>query len=483
MIYGLLIGGFYSSAQQYIIRYDLAGETVKYFKIIKGDTSSASIINLTKTNHVNLQLVNTANSYRRQIKFIDRIETPEAIIIPGLGNDLMNNLVSSMTGMDKEIGVADIFKKITGDNKDVEKSEESSRQKKAKLAFASRYNEFAAEYSKWEKALFFENECRVLWKDLATLRYSMQYTEEETKQATRKKTQLVFPGVNDNPSAIILSGNAVNSQLIATSVKNKYTELMNIYSSFNELEIKSAIADSLVMKAETGIGLLNSRAADAFANNSVTIVNRIAELYHQILNDNYTQLTPLEVSRKTIMAEIKFTPVIDSLTSAALNIEPLDTITRYIPIYKKETMRFRNSFGFSFVSFAEDRWNYYINSDNIVSRETGSQFQPVIVTFLHFYSPKDKGFRWGGSFGAGLPLGGDNSKLNIMMGLSSFLGKNDPVTITVGVSGAQVKKISGLKLGDKVNIDELTDKNYTSVYRTGIFIALTFNPGSLNTKD
>lgn len=146
-------------------------------------------------------------------------------------------------------------------------------------------------------------------------------------------------------------------------------------------------------------------------------------------------------------------------------------------------MRFRNSFGFSFVSYAENRWNYYIGPDSIVSRETGSQFQPVIVTFLHFYSPRDKGFRWGGSLGAGLPLGGDNTKLNIMLGFSTFLGKNDPVSITAGISGTQVKKISGLKLGDKVNISELADRNFTSVYRTGYFIAVTFNPGSLNTKD
>jgi hypothetical protein len=180
------------------------------------------------------------------------------------------------------------------------------------------------------------------------------------------------------------------------------------------------------------------------------------------------------------MAEIKFTPVIDSATATALNINPRDTIKRWVPIYKKEPMRFRNTFGFSFVSYAENRWHYYVRPDSVVAKETADQFQPVIVTYLHFYSPRDKGFRWGGSFGAGLPLGGDNTKLNLMLGLSTFLGKGDPVCITAGVSGTQLKKLSGLKIGDKINAAELSDRNYSSVYRVGYFISLTFNPGSLN---
>lgn len=481
-VFCLIMCDTISHAQQYIIRYDLAGETIRYFKVKKGDTSSTSVINLTKSNHVSLQLVNTANSYTRQIKFIERVETPEAVIIPGFGNELMNNFVGGIPGMDKGMNSADIFKKFN-DNKSFEIMEESGQQNAAKLAFTTRYNDFVVVYAKWEKAVLFEKECQVLWKDLAILRYSMQYTAEETKQATRNKTQVVFPGSNNNPSLIMLSSSAANPQLTAISVKNKYAELINTYTSFKQLEIKSPVADSLVETAGKEMDLLNSISADAVVKKPDAVVNRIADLYRQILNDSYTQLTPLDVNNKTVMAEIRFTPVIDSITAMALNMNAQDTIIRHIPIYKKQSMRFRNSFGFSFVSFAENRWHYYISPDSIVARETASQFQPVIVTFLHFYSPRDKGFRWGGSLGAGLPLGGDNTKLNIMLGLSTFLGKNDPVSITAGISGTQVQKISGLKLGDKTILSELTDKNFTSVYRIGYFIAVSFNPGSLNTKD
>jgi len=146
-------------------------------------------------------------------------------------------------------------------------------------------------------------------------------------------------------------------------------------------------------------------------------------------------------------------------------------------------LRFRNRFGFSFGSYAESRWHHYVNADSVITRETADQFQPVVVTFLHFYAPRDKGFRWGGTLGAGIPVGGDNSKLNIMLGLSTFLGKNDPVCLTIGVTGAQVKKLSGLKTGDKVSFTQLTSNHYASVYRTGVFLALTFNPTNLNMKD
>ncbi|HEY6064304.1 MAG TPA: hypothetical protein VIV35_11880, partial [Chitinophagaceae bacterium] len=329
-------------------------------------------------------------------------------------------------------------------------------------------------------ALYFEQNCEVLWKDLAGLRYDMQSPAAEVKKAARQKTLAVFPGINDNPSAILSAGNTMNPSTLAAAVKTNYTALTDAYSLFKEFDVKSGLADSLVSSATKKIYAVNNSAA---VKNTDDVVGRITDLYRRIISDSYTYTTPLEVNRKTIMAEIRFTPVIDSATAAALNINAKDTIKRWIPIYKKEPLRFRNTFGFSFVSYAENRWHYYVRPDSVVAKESGDQFQPVIVTYLHFYSPRDKGFRWGGSFGAGLPVGGDNTKLNLMLGLSTFLGKNDPVCITAGVSGTQVKKLSGLNVGDKINAAELSDRNYSSVYRIGYFISLTFNPGSLNLND
>ncbi len=468
-------------AQQYIIRYDLAGENVKYLQIKKrGDTSEAAVIHYSQTNKVNLQLVNSANSYRREIVYINRVEAPEPVIIPGLGSAPQKAMETGLASLDANLlGIGDVFKKAN-DNKNFEILAETEQQKVLQQEFVNRYNSFAAAYLSWQEALYFEQNCEILWKDLAGLRYDMQSPAAEIKKAARQKTKAVFPELNDNPSAILAAGNATNPSTIAIAVKASYNALTTAYSLFKEFEVKSGFADSLVNSATKKMYAVNNSPA---SKNSEDVVGRITNLYRQIVNDNYTYMTPLNLTRTTIMAEIRFTPVIDSATAAALNISPKDTLKRWIPIYKKEPLRFRNTFGFSFVSYAENRWHYYLRPDSIVAKESADQFQPVIVTYLHFYSPRDKGFRWGGSFGAGLPVGGDNTKLTLMLGLSTFLGKSDPVCITGGISGTQLKKLSGMSVGDKIQAAELTDRNYASVYRLGYFISLTFNPGSLNLKD
>lgn len=480
---GLLCSSYFSRAQQYIIRYDLAGENINYYRIKKpGDTVATPLIKLARSSRVNLQLVNAANSYQRRITYLEKVEIQEKIVIPGIGAAPANNLVNGMVNVDLESLKSPDLNTEKSRKNEVEALGESGRQLAAKQAFASRYNEFAAAWQQWQKTMLFEQECQLLWKDLAGLRYSMQYPATEVKQTAKKKTEAVFPGAGENPSVILLNNNAGNKQSAYTAVKNSYTELLAAYTSLRDLEVRSAPADSLMKGAQGNAEIVarnyktgNPQVADAIAD-------RISSLFRQILNDSYTNTTPLVINRRTTMARISFIPEIDSLTAAALHYKQDDTIQRLVPIYKKEPLRFRNTFGFGFVTFDESRWNYYISPDSVIQKESANQFRPVVATYLHFYAPGDRGFRWGGTFGAGLPLTGDKN-INIMLGLSTFLGKNDPVCITAGVAGAQVKKLSGWKEGDKVNFSELQDKNYQSVYRIGYFLALTFNPASLNVKD
>ncbi|HMT73105.1 MAG TPA: hypothetical protein PKA77_03500 [Chitinophagaceae bacterium] len=480
MLYGSL-----AFAQQYIIRYDLAGEHIDYLKVKKpGDTAAASVISIAKSNRVNLQLVNAANSYRREISYIEKAVSAESIVIPGFGATPLKNLVSGgLPSVDfKSLGMGDIFKR-GGDIKSMEIGEETAAQKKIKEQFTNQYNSFTAAYARWENSLQQEQYCKTLWKELAGLRYSLQLSADEVKTNARKKTNAVFPEVGDNPSLIIANNATSSPAAMAMHVAKAFADLQKTYASFRDYEVQSSAADKLLQDVSKKSELVNNYPASKAGGQSDDVVNRIADLYGQILTDNYSQVAPLNINSKTLMAEIRFVPVIDSATASIANIPVRDTIKRLIPVLKKEPIRFRNTFGFSFVSFAENRWNYFVKPDSTIAREEADQFQPVVVTYLHFYAPKDKGFRWGGSFGAGVPIGGDNSKLNIMLGLSTFLGKNDPVCITIGASGAQVKKLSGINLGDKTTFTELTDKNYRSVYRIGYFLSLTFNPGSLYTNN
>ena len=63
LLLGLVLYSTISPAQQHFIRYDLAGENVRYFKIKKqGDTVAVSVLPLAKSKRINLQLVNAASS-------------------------------------------------------------------------------------------------------------------------------------------------------------------------------------------------------------------------------------------------------------------------------------------------------------------------------------------------------------------------------------------------------------------------------------
>lgn len=482
LISGLVLSATLLPAQQHFIRYDISGENVSYFKVKKsGDTVAVSVLPITGTKRINLQLVNAANSYQHRIVYINREETPETVVIPGLGSNPVQKMVSGLAAIDPDGLKSGDINKMEGDNKSVQT--ETNQQRAAKQVFAKQYNEYAAVLRQWSNALLFEQNCEVLWKELAELRYSLQSPAAEVKQAASEKTTAVFPGAATNPAVILLSNNSENLKTTTAAVKTKYSALFSTYGSFAGLDIESTFADSLMKEAEIKITQVNTATTIKNVNSPDAVISRISELFRQIRNDNYTRLTPLDINRKTIIAEIDFIPVIDSVTAKAINMGGQDTIRRIVPIYKKEPLRFRNTFGFSFVSYAENSWHYFVRPDSVIARESADQFQPVVVTFLHFYAPRDKGFRWGGTFGAGIPVGGDNSKLNIMLGLSTFLGKNDPVCITAGFTGTQIKKLSGWKTGDKVSFTQLTSNDYNSVYRVGYFLALTFNPSNLNLKD
>ena len=482
----VLIGLFLSVAlyaQQYIIRYDMATEELQYLKIKRpGDTVTASVIDMNKARRINLQLLNTAGSYRQQVILHEQEELQEAILIPGLGSastpEGLSGIISKAET--KNLDTEKFMEKMFGKDDNKVFHMESAGQQTAMQQFAFNYNSFTNAFSNWKKAMLMEQEYKRLWKDMALIRYNLGITAEKAKTTARNNMQAVFPGTGDNIAAAELMNNVTDPAPLAAAVQTTYNKLQETYKTFPSSGLRSAAADSLMEQA-TGLQMLPAAAVRSGIG-TAELISRITELYRQVLNDNYTRLTPLNISNKTVMAEIQFTPEIDSLTATAINYTAKDTATRWIAVYKKQSLRFRNTFGFSFVSYAENRWKYYVRPDSTIAREGADQFQPVVVTYLHFYSPRDRGFRWGGSFGAGFPVSGENKQLNIMLGLSTFLGKGDPVCITAGVCGTQVKKLSAVQLGDKVNTLDYTIQ-YNNVYRAGYFLALTFNPSALNKRE
>ena len=484
-----------ANAQQYLIKYDVAGENVKYIRVKKpGDTVQVSVIDLTKSKNVNLRLENLPGSYTRKIILNEEEETPETISFPGFGSAPVGGLVKGMLSFDinkmkPDVLFKDLFKqseKINKSNDNKSNDFESEMRFVAMQKFTSQYIQFINAYANWKKALLFEEDCNYLWKDLLSLRYSLQTTATEVKQTATQKTKEVLPEIIENPSAVILKTPG-NQSALATSTEQSFSTLNSTYASFSGLGISSKEADSVMNEAATYMATVNQFKQNTGNTSSEVAVKRIADLYRQIMTDRYVQTIPLTVNRNTKSVEIRFTPNInpdDSLNASAIGLNKNDSsVVRYVTIYKKSPMRLRNTFGFSFVSFAESRWNYFVDATGTIEREQANQYIPVFSTMLHFYTPRDKGFRWGGTFGAGIPISGDDKELNVLLGLSTFFGNNDPVCLTAGISGAQVKKLSGLSVGDKVTFTTLTDNNYTPVYRVGYFISLSFNPSALINKE
>lgn len=477
----LLAAGLSVQAQQYFIRYDIAGEDIKYYEIKKsGDTVNIPVINLSRSNKVNLKLYNLPGSFRDTIEYKIKTESNETIVNPFWGGDL-----SGTSGLSFLKKYTDKLYQSTGE---IQKSE-TNIDKAAGEKFVSDYNMFIDAYNSWTKAALFEEDCKSLWKELAGLRYSVQHTATEVKQTAQTRATHLFPDINENSTSLQIAEWVANQEpgKLKDLLKKAYDKISN---SQQELTFPNRAVDSLMTASQKLMTTANTYSYTADKNNLSETVSRITVLYRMIMKDSYVRTIPLAIEKNTTAAIIKLTPVIDTETLKLLNIEKSDTIQRVVTIYKKAPIRFRNTYGVSFVSYSENRWHYFVkttNGVNTIERESADIFLPVVTAYLHFYSPRDKGFRWGGSFGAGITLGGgenDNSnQLNILLGISTFLGRNDPVCITAGISGARVKKISGLKVGDIVSFLDLEAKHYNTVYRNGYFIAITFNPGGLNPKD
>lgn len=156
-----------------------------------------------------------------------------------------------------------------------------------------------------------------------------------------------------------------------------------------------------------------------------------------------------------------------------------DTIVRYFPIQTGPVLKLRNSIGISFNYFADKNRSYYINPDTTIGQGSGDLFTPVLSTFIHFYTSNKNGLRWGGTFGFGVPLLGEKKDIHFMLGLCTLLGKNEPVIISAGISGAKVDRLTnGWKTGQKV-----PELNFSipvlSQFRAGVFFSVTFNLNNL----
>lgn len=470
-------GGLLSA--QYLVRYDVSRATASYWQVRGKDTVPVRLIPVAPGRTVNLDLRNLPGTFRESVEYRLTESKSEVIQNPwwpgGVGETGASAFAAMMPSPTK------LMQAFPGGEADaIRKREESGGVMAAWSRYVNAWNFYMKNYDAWQEAVLFEAACEELNRELLVIRYTITDQPEYLRNAALRKTEALFPGVRENPLLFTRQSiGAVSSRVLADSLLALFAPLRSMQPAF-------PVADSLQQLAglrQASVQRFRERGTRPDAHE---LILRIEDNYRQLQAESYRRLLPLQVVSQTEAVVLRLWPDADSALRAQLKFPLQDTMSRIIPLVKKRPLRFRNSFGMSFVHFADSRWNYFVRtgSVNVIDREKADLFRPVVVSLLHFYAPRDRGFRWGGSIGAGLPITGETRNLNILLGLSTFLGREDPISITLGVSGAQVNQLSRYRLGEVVTITELNSKtDYNTVYRLGYFIGITFNPSGLNANN
>ena len=189
------------------------------------------------------------------------------------------------------------------------------------------------------------------WKELAGLRYSVQHTATEVKQTAQTRATHLFPDINENSTSLQIAEWVANQEpgKLKDLLKKAYDKISN---SQQELTFPNRAVDSLMTASQKLMTTANTYSYTADKNNLSETVSRITVLYRMIMKDSYVRTIPLAIEKNTTAAIIKLTPVIDTETLKLLNIEKSDTIQRIVTIYKKAPIRFRNTYGLSFIMAA-----------------------------------------------------------------------------------------------------------------------------------
>ena len=197
----------------------------------------------------------------------------------------------------------------------------------------------------------------------------------------------------------------------------------------------------------------------------------ISKMYTEITHANYRFIYTLK--ENTAINEIKLQVFPRSESIAGENAK--DTITKYFPLRDKANLKLRNSIGISFTYFRDKNQSYYVKPNLTIGKGKGDLFTPVISSFIHLYSNKNSGCKWGGAFGFGIPLVGDRKEINFMLGPSVVLGRNELILISAGVAGTQVPQLgNGFEVGQTVpNAFFVLPVVYR--FRPGGFISISFN--------
>jgi hypothetical protein len=458
--------------QDYVIKYDMAKEKIGYYKIEKSDTSQVKRISLKSNSRVSVQVDNFNPFY-----YNARVTTLRQPVEDGDNGESVFNPFSVLAS-----GMGDVFSKVLP-TLDLPNMGSRSAGEPAEIHQAFKY--WAIEYENTYKRLVdFDRrlkELQMVNAALTQLKFSVKKDEASIRNEATTLVNQYFGTDRLTVQTILNAGTGMDQALynVLDSAQDIQEKLARIATdpTFNKEEsignLSYAQIAEKILALQPKINTL-LKADNNTPNVFLTTLRDIANTHTQIMNTEFRYRYSLSAAPDLTGIKLEMFTREDSTKQ--------DTVVRYFHVQPRSVMRLRNSLGISFTRVQGNNKAYYVDANsNTIGVEKADAFVPVISTFLHFYGSGEKKFKWGGAFGFGIPVQGENKEINFQAGLSFILGYNEPVIISFGASGTRTKQIDeGYKVGDAVAPGFVIP--YRSSYKIGPFLALTFNLSGINKK-
>lgn len=461
----LLLCAFVNAgAQQYLIKYDLINLKSNYYKI-SGDTSRVRNLDLKKNGRILLKVENFNPFYwnAKVTSFKNPVQEES-----GYGNvfNPITVLAQGLTNLTGSIPLLDLpASKGAG-------TDANSRFLNTAATYAENYQKVQAMGEKLD-------ELEVIQLQLQELKYDFSKSGEQIKAEARELVKKALGTDNLTVMNTVTMG-------------KQYTKELS--SVMENLDALNALLQQQLptVNPEARVEGKTFREIASKAGSSHAALQKLSALQQK--NPNFLLDEIVETGtlfREINNASFQFTYALNAepdLTHLKLELYPKaggeakDTLVQYFQLNGKKNLKIRNSVGVAFTYFTANNTHYFVGADSVINKSGKDLFSPLVSTFIHFYTGNATGFKWGGTFGMGIPLAGEKKDVNFLLGLTTAFGPNEPILLSFGLSGAKVNKLTkGYVLGGKSNTLDET-KLVTQGYDVGGFVSVTFNLSGLGKK-
>lgn len=210
------------------------------------------------------------------------------------------------------------------------------------------------------------------------------------------------------------------------------------------------------------------------SNTTSLNLDKVEELYTSLEASSFEQTYDYEIEADKVNLELNF---IQSEFADAQDKDNSQTVIkkRNLKMYSKGGFKINTSVAFTLNNFGSTSKDYFIDQNGVIGADANEHFVPNLSTMVNFYPVIGENFNIGGSFGVSIPISGDVSGINFLLGPSIFLGSKSRLSLSGGAAYGPVKKLTnGFKVGDTTELNDI-DSFTKDVYEFGYYLGISFS--------